>query len=128
MTETSLRWYYEKAVPAVPSPLLYRNVLYVLKEGGILTTLDPMTGKLFKQSRLTGALGEYFASPVVADDKVFALSHEGKLTALRTGAQWDILTVNDLGEECWATPAIVGRSLFVRTVSAIYNFRLKRNS
>jgi outer membrane protein assembly factor BamB len=122
MTQASLRWSYDKAVPAVPSPLLYQKVLYILKEGGILTTLDPSTGNVFKQSRLAGALGEYFASPVAADNKVFTLSHEGKLAILRPGAQWEILTVNDLREECWSTPAISDHCLFIRTSRAIYCF------
>jgi outer membrane protein assembly factor BamB len=128
MTQTSLLWYYEKAVPAVPSPLLYQNVLYILKEGGILTTLDPATGKVAKQSRIPGALGEYLASPIAADGKVFTLSHEGKLAVLKPGAQWEILAINDLAEECWATPAISDDAVFVRTSKAIYCFRIGQPS
>lgn len=120
MTSTNLLWRYDKAVPAVPSPLLYQNVLYILKEGGVLTTLDPATGSVLKQSRLTGALGEYFASPIAASDQIYLLSYEGKLIVLKPGAQWEILAVNDLAEESWATPAFSDRCLFVRTSKAIY--------
>ena len=120
MTNANLLWRYDKAVPAVPSPLLYEDVLYILKEGGILTTLDPTTGNVFKQSRLAGALGEYFASPIAAGGHVYLLSYEGKLIVLKPGAEWEILTVYDLAEESWATPAFSNRCLFVRTSQAIY--------
>jgi outer membrane protein assembly factor BamB len=120
MTDTNLLWRYDKAVPAVPSPLLYRNVLYVLKEGGILTTLDPGTGKVLKQSRLEGAPGEYFASPIVGSGQIYLLSHEGKLIVLQPGGEWKILSINDLAEECWATPAFSDQCLFVRTSKALH--------
>jgi len=64
MTEKNLLWRYEKSLPNVPSPLYYKDVLYMLKEGGIFTSLDPETGKVLKQARLTGALGDYFSSPL----------------------------------------------------------------
>jgi len=120
MTNANLLWRYDKAVPAVPSPLLYENVLYILKEGGILTTLDPTTGHVLKQSRLAGAPGEYFASPIAASGQVYLLSYEGKLIVLKPGAQWEILAINDLADESWATPAFSDRCLFVRTSKAIY--------
>ena len=120
MTNANLLWRYDKAVPAVPSPLLYENVLYILKEGGILTTLDPATGSVLKQSRLIGATGEYFASPIAASGQVYLLSHEGKIIVLKPGAQWEVLAITDLADESWATPAFSNQCLFVRTSKAIY--------
>lgn len=122
MTEKNHLWRYTRSLPNVPSPLLYQNVLYLVKEGGILTTLDPATGGVLKQGRLAGAPGPYFASPVAADDKVFTISEEGKVTVLKPGAQWEILTVNDLQEECHATPAIADGKLYIRTHTALYCF------
>src|SRR5262249_16305469 len=63
MTAKNTLWQYTKSLPNVPSPLLYRDVLYMVKEGGILTALDPATGKVLKQGRLTGAPGFYYSSP-----------------------------------------------------------------
>jgi outer membrane protein assembly factor BamB len=118
----NLLWRYEKALPNTPSPLLYQDVLYLLKEGGILTALNPQTGALLKQGRLQGALGDYYASPVAADGKLFALSEEGKLTVLKAGGAWEILAVNDLGEPAHATPAIADGKLYVRTHKTLYCF------
>ena len=122
LTQKNFQWRYQKSLPNVPSPLLYKDVLYLMKEGGILTALDPLTGKVLKQGRLQGALGDYFASPVAADDKVFTVSHEGKVTVLKPGGQWEVLAINDLGEDCNATPAIADGRLYIRTRSTLYCF------
>lgn len=121
-TATSLLWRYSKSLPNVPSPLLYQDVLYLAKEGGILTTLDPATGEVLKQGRLTGALSPYFASPVGADGKVYLLSQAGNLVVVKAGREWEILAVNNLDDEAYATPAIVDGKLYVRTRSALYCF------
>ncbi|MCI0336366.1 MAG: PQQ-like beta-propeller repeat protein [Acidobacteria bacterium] len=122
LTESHLLWRYQKSLPNVPSPLFYRDVVYLLKEGGILTSLDPKTGAVLKQARLRDAPGDYFASPVGADGKIFTLSHEGKLTVLKAGGDWEILAVNVLDDLCNATPAIVGGRIYLRTHSALYCF------
>ena len=72
-------WRYEKSfVGVVPSPLLFEGVLYIIRNGGILTAIDPATGKPGKTGRVQGALGAYSASPVAADGKIFLASEEGK--------------------------------------------------
>jgi outer membrane protein assembly factor BamB len=123
MTETNFLWRYTKSLPNVPSPLLYKDVLYMVKEGGIVTTLHPATGAVLKQGRLMGALELYFASPVGADDKVYTISEGCKAPVLKAGAEWEVLAVNDLGDEsCHATPAIADGKLYIRTRSALYCF------
>jgi outer membrane protein assembly factor BamB len=123
MTDKSFLWKNAKSLPNVPSPLLYQGVLYTLKEGGILTSYDPKTGEVLKQARLEGALGAYYASPVAADGKLYALSEEGKLAVVRAAPQWELLAVNPLDDGSKSTPAIVGDRLYVRTYSALYCFR-----
>jgi outer membrane protein assembly factor BamB len=123
MTEKNFLWRYTKSLPNVPSPLLYKDVLYMVKEGGIVTTLDPATGKVLKQGRLMGALELYFASPVGADDKVYAISEACKVSVLQAAGEWEILARNELGDEsCHATPAIADSKLYIRTRSALYCF------
>jgi outer membrane protein assembly factor BamB len=123
LPESAVRWRVQKNVPYIPTPLLYQGVLYLVKTGGIVTTLDAATGKLLKEGRATGALGEYYASPVAADGKVYLASQEGKIAVLRAGPQWQVLSVNDLNEEVNATPALAGGRLYVRTREAVYCFR-----
>jgi outer membrane protein assembly factor BamB len=116
-------WRYDKGFAGViPSPLLYDGVLYVVKNGGILTAFHPSTGEVLKTGRVRGALGGYSASPVAADGKIFLVSEEGKLAVLRAGADWDVLAVNDLAEGAFATPALSGGRIYVRTDEALYCF------
>lgn len=122
LTKTNVLWRYNKALPNFPSPLFYQDVLYILREGGILTSLNPATGEVIKQARVKDALDGYFASPVAADGKIFLVSQAGKLAVIKAGGQWEILSVNDLKEECWATPAIADSRLFVRTQGTLYCF------
>jgi outer membrane protein assembly factor BamB len=122
LTESNLLWRYQKSLPNVPSPLFYRDVLYLLKEGGILTALDPKTGAVLKQDRLREAPGDYYASPVGADGKVFAISQEGKVTVLKAGGELEVLAVNDLDDLCNATPAISGGRIYLRTRNTLYCF------
>jgi hypothetical protein len=56
---------------------------------------------------------------------VILVSESGKVTVVKAGRDWEILAVNDLGEPCFATPAIAGGKLFLRTRSALYCFGRK---
>jgi len=118
-----LLWRQKKNTPTVPSPLLYKGVLYMVKGGGIVTTLDPATGRILKEGRVPEAISPYYSSPVAGDDKVFLAGEAGKVTVLKAGREWEILAVNDLGEECYATPAIADGRIYIRTRSALYCFR-----
>ncbi len=122
LTATNVAWRLKKSYPNIPAPLVYRDVMYLMKEGGIVTSLNPATGEVLKMGRTPEALEEYYASPVAADGKIFMVSASCKVTVLKAGAQWEILATNDLDEECWATPAIAGNSLIIRTRGALYSF------
>jgi outer membrane protein assembly factor BamB len=117
-----VKWRFQKNIPYIPAPLLYQGVCYLIKTGGIITALDAATGNLLKQGRSTGAIGEYYASPVAADGKVFLANTEGKITVLKAGAQWEVLSVNELNDEISATPALSGGRVFVRTRGSMFCF------
>jgi len=122
MTEKNTLWRFYKSLPNVHSPLLYQNVLYMVKEGGIITALDPATGTVLKQGRLKGALDFYYSSPVAADGKIFTASQDGHISVIKAGRDWEVIAVNDMDDEVYATPAPVDHSLYVRTKSALYCF------
>ena len=118
-------WQFKKNLPYIPAPLVYQNVFYMVKDGGIITALDAATGRPLKEGRTPMALGEYFASPVAADNKVFLANVDGKVTVLKAGGKWEVLAVNDLGEEIHATPALSAGRIYLRTRSAVYSFGSK---
>ena len=121
-TATAVRWRYQKPVPQVPSTLLYKGVLYMVNDGGILISFDPATGNVIKQGRLQGAIDKYFASPVAADGKVFLVGQGGQVSVLKAAGEWQVLTVNELDDEVFATPAIADGRVYIRTRSALYSF------
>lgn len=122
MTDTAVRWKYQRSVPQLPSPLLYGGVLYMVNDNGIVTILDPETGELIQQGRLTGALGPHFASPIAADGHVFFTTEPGAVVVVAPGRELIVKTVNALGEDTYATPALADGRLYVRTTSALYAF------
>ena len=122
LTSQSVVWSVERGVPRVTTPLAYNGVVYMVRNGGILGALDLATGDEIKTARLTDAIDEYFASPVAAGGRILTTSRGCKLTWIEAGPQWEAVKVNDLGEECFATPALGHDGIFVRTTSAVYRF------
>jgi outer membrane protein assembly factor BamB len=124
MTQKGLVWKYPRSVPQLPTVIVYRDVLYMINDGGVLTTFDPVTGTVKKQGRLRGAVDSYYASPVAGDGKVYIASRSGIVVVLKAGGDQEILSVNKMDEEIYATPAIVGNRIYLRTASALYCFGL----
>ena len=122
MTATAVKWKYLRPVPQVPSTVLYQGVLYMVNDSGILISFDPATGNVIKQGRLKGAIDKYFASPIGADGKVWLVSQDGTVSVVTAKGDWEVLQVNTLDDEVFATPVPSDGELFIRTRSALYNF------
>jgi outer membrane protein assembly factor BamB len=117
-----VEWRENSSIPEVPSPLLYKGRLFLVRNGGIVTCLDAATGKLTYRAR-AGAPGAYYASPVAAAGRVYLASSEGVVTVISAGKeQLEVLARNELGEDIVATPAIVGKVIYVRTLRNLYAF------
>jgi outer membrane protein assembly factor BamB len=122
VTESHIEWEHTRSLPNVPSPLLYDGVLYLVKDGGIVTAIDAASGKVHKIARLSGAMGQYFASPVAADGKIFFFDGDGSLSVVKAGPQWELLHTVVLGEGGNSTPAIADGRIYVRTHENLYCF------
>jgi len=122
MTSTAVKWKYLRPVPQVPSTVLYQGVLYMVNDSGILLSFDPKTGNVLKQGRLKGAIDKYFASPIGVDGKVWLASQDGTISIVTAKGEWEMVQVNALDDEVFATPVPADGELFVRTRSALYNF------
>ena len=115
MTASAIKWRYQRPVPQVPSTLLYKGVLFMVNDSGILISFDPATGAVLKQGRLKGAIDKYFASPVGADGHVWLVSQDGTMSVVSAKGDWEIEAVNALDDEVFATPAIADGRMYVRT-------------
>jgi outer membrane protein assembly factor BamB len=123
VTDTHVLWRFEKSLPDVPSPLVYKDVVFLVRSGGIVTTLNARTGKVLKQARLTGALDDYYASPIGVDGKVYIASEHGKVVVLRAAGDWEILAINEFDSDIYATPALSEGVMYIRTRNALFAIR-----
>jgi outer membrane protein assembly factor BamB len=123
LSDAGVLWRFKKGLPYVGSPLHYRGRFYMVKNGGMLTCLDPMTGKAVYQEERLGAVGDYYASLVAADGRIYVTSQRGVVTVVKAGDSFEVLARNDLGEVAQASPAPLGDTLLVRTAGHLAAFR-----
>jgi outer membrane protein assembly factor BamB len=114
----AVAWSNLRDGPYMATPLLYRGILYVVSARGVLTALEPRTGRQIYQQRI--AAGGYSASPIAADGRIFVTSEEGDIFTIRAGRDFEILTRSTMNETVLATPALVANTLFVRTEHAVF--------
>jgi hypothetical protein len=113
-----------KGKPSLSGAPFYEDLIYVIRNG-ILLIFDPKTGNLLKQSRVKDAAGEYWASPIAGDGKIHLVSLEGKVSVLKAGLDWEVLSGSDLDEQVIAMPAIAGRRVYMQTGRRFYCFRVE---
>ncbi len=116
-------WRYARSLPNTPSPLLYKGILYLIKDGGILQSLDPKIGEPYKLARIgPESIEKFWASPVAGDGKIYLVDQSCAVSVIKPGEQWEVLAVNQLVGYCLATPAIADGRLYVRTDTTLYAF------
>lgn len=125
MTEKNTLWAYRRYVSQLPSPLFYKDVLYMINDVGFITSFNPENGTVINQGRLRGAGSKFFASPVASDDKIYIASLRGKISVLKSDGSNEIIAINDLKEDCYATPAFGKGRIYIRTVNTLYCFGQK---
>jgi outer membrane protein assembly factor BamB len=113
-------WSKQRGGPYMPTPIVYGEHLYTCSNQGVLTAYNALTGERVYQERLGGKGGAFTASPVAADGKLYLASEDGDVFVVKTGAKYELLATNPMGEVMMATPAISDGLLFVRTTSHLY--------
>jgi outer membrane protein assembly factor BamB len=124
-TEENTVWQYRRSVPQLPSPLIYGEVLYMINDGGFVTTFKPSSGEVIERGRLRGGGSHFYASPVASDGKIYIISQKGIVSVLEPGGGLEVAARGDLGEDCYATPAIAEGRIYVRTVKTLYCFAVQ---
>lgn len=116
-----LAWETRRGIPETPSGLYYRERLYLVRDGGLLTCIEASTGREVYRERL-GAAGQYVASPIAAGGRILVVSVSGVLTVVEAADTLKVLARSEVGEEVYATPAVAGGRLLVRGVGHLYAF------
>ncbi len=116
-----IAWLDRKAAPYNPSPLVYRDRLYVLLDQGFLACYDAATGReIHGKERLnSNGIANFTASPWASNGHVFCLSERGVTFVVEAGPHFKVVGMNDLGEPCLATPALAGDRLLIRSASSL---------
>ncbi len=123
LADTQIAWKQTRGLPYVPSPLLYRDRVFLIRDGGVASSFDAKTGQPHYQQERIGAIGNYYTSPVAADGRIYVASLNGSVTVLDAGGELpQVLHRADFGERISATPALVANALYLRTASALYAF------
>jgi outer membrane protein assembly factor BamB len=122
VTKSQVVWRTNKGVPARASCLLVGDSIYMATEKGMATCLDANTGQTIWQKRLGG---EFIASPIYADGRIYCFNTEGGAQVLQAGREEKLLAANHLDAGCMASPAVAGKAIFVRTKTHLYRIEEK---
>ncbi|NOT59327.1 MAG: PQQ-binding-like beta-propeller repeat protein [Acidobacteria bacterium] len=117
-----LTWKFKRNVSNKPSILLIDDLIFMIGDAGVASCVEAKTGTLVWQQRIGG---EYSASPVYADGKVWFFSEEGKTTAIKAARTFEKLAENQLGDGFLASPALAGKAFYLRSRSHLYRVERK---
>lgn len=117
VSSTHVEWKYQRQVPAKPSPILVDNQLYLIADMGVLACLDGFTGTEFWRKRLDNS---YSASPIYADGRLFFCDEKGTTHVVEPGRKFKKVAENHLDGRMMASPAAVGKALYLRTDTTLY--------
>jgi outer membrane protein assembly factor BamB len=122
VTRTHIAWTVRRAAPLTPSPLLVGDELYIVNDVGIVSCLDATTGETRWQQRLGG---NFSASPVFADGRIYFLSEEGVTTVILPGKEFRKLATSQLDGATLASMAVSAGSIFIRSDTHLYRIGTK---
>jgi outer membrane protein assembly factor BamB len=121
VTKTHVVWNIDNKSPSnLSSPLVYNNRLHVVKSGGVSSCFDASNGAtVWERTRLKN-FGDYYASPIAGDGKVYIAGRNGFVVVLDDKPEMTVLAKNDMGGEILATPAIADGRIFIRTRDKVF--------
>jgi outer membrane protein assembly factor BamB len=123
ITNSHVVWKNTRQVPFCASPLYLDGLIYTVKDGGFLTSLNARSGELVQRDRLAGS-GNYYSSPVAGDGKIYVVDQRGRLSVVQAGRVWRVLSSSDFEEDVYATPALAAGRIYLRTSGHLYCFGL----
>jgi outer membrane protein assembly factor BamB len=117
VTDSNILWRNDKQAPKLPSPLLVGDELYLVSDQGVATCLDARTGEEHWAKRLGG---NFDASPLFADGRIYFCNRSGVTAVVAPGREFQLLAENRLDDGFYASPAVVEKSLVLRTEKHLY--------
>jgi len=110
VTQTHIVWRTTEGVAYVPSPIIAGDYFLVVSDSGVAHFFEARTGSLMWKAHL----GEQHASLVSAEGRIYFLNDKGTMNVVRAGPTFERLAQNEIGEKCFASPAISHGRIFLR--------------
>jgi outer membrane protein assembly factor BamB len=124
ITESHVLWQVGRQLPYVSSPLASNGRVFTMKNGGLASCYDVKSGAVVYQGQRVDAPGDYYGSAVAAGGRIYIPSQKGTLLVLdASGDTLNVLSRNELGEQVFASPAILDGVVYLRTEKHLYAFR-----
>ena len=103
----------------MPTPLVYRGILYVLANNGVFDAYDLATGEEIYRERLAKVGSGFSASPVAADGRIYLSNEDGDMFVVEAGRTFRQVAENGMGELIMASPALSNGVMYVRTAKSL---------
>jgi outer membrane protein assembly factor BamB len=113
-------WRHEKGTAYVPSPIAYDGLVYLITDKGILTCVDPKTGKVLYEGGRVPVPATVMSSPVAHDGRILISSMEGDTFVIKAGPVHEVLKTNTIGEPMAASPALARGRIYIRGGSHLF--------
>lgn len=114
-------WKHAKNTPYVPSPLYVDDRIYLYSgNNAMLSVFDAKSGQVLIDAQRVPGMNGVYASPVAAAGRVYLLGRDGATVVLKRADQFEVLATNKLEDSFDASPAIVGKQLFLRGHANLY--------
>jgi outer membrane protein assembly factor BamB len=104
----------------MPTPLIYRGLLYVLANNGVFDAYNLKSGDEVYRQRLPEIGSGYSASPVAADGKIYLSNEDGEMLVVAAGGSFKHIATNSMGEPIMATPALSEGMMYVRSSRTLF--------
>jgi len=114
VTATHRIWKRDDTGSFVPTPAEHRGKVYLLGDRGEIACIDPATGRTQWSGELPRKSAKYYASPLVADGKLYAAREDGVVFVARVNGRLEVLASNDMGERVIASPVPMSGRLLIR--------------
>jgi outer membrane protein assembly factor BamB len=120
VTESHIAWSSGVGIPRRGSQLLVDNSLYMVADNGVASCRDAKSGKIIWQHRFGG---DFWASPVAADGKIYFFSKQGKVFVVAASREFKQLAENEFDAGFNSSAAIVDNSLIIRNFTHLYRIK-----
>jgi outer membrane protein assembly factor BamB len=113
-----LAYELKEDIPLIPTPLVKGNRIYLWTDDGTVSCLRLDSGKVVWKERVGGA---YYASPVCVNSHIYNVAKNGEVVVVAAADKFDDLGRMSLGEMSYATPAVAGGVMYLRTRSHLFS-------